>query len=39
MNIDPERKTIKERFENHPVVFGGTLLLAGLLAGVSLMKF
>ena len=31
-------KTIKEKFENHPVVFGGGLLISGLIAGVAVMK-
>lgn len=31
--------SIKERFENHPVVFGSSLLLAGLIAGGSFTKF
>ncbi|NRB65611.1 MAG: hypothetical protein HRU40_21770, partial [Saprospiraceae bacterium] len=34
-----ENKSVKEQFENHPVVFGGSLLLAGLLSGIGLMKF
>jgi len=32
-------KTIREKFESHPVVFGGSLLITGLLAGVAVMKF
>ena len=39
MNAEVENKSIKEKFENHPVVFGGSLLLAGLVAGVSFMLF
>lgn len=34
-----EKKSMKEQFENHPVVFGCSLLLAGFLAGVSFMSF
>jgi hypothetical protein len=38
-SLSDNGKSFKEKFEGHPVVFGSSLLIIGLVSGVSVMKF